>query len=144
MRAPIPRPHDDRPPDAGSVSLFFAVMFVAALLFAGLVADVGGELNANAQASDAAAKAARFGAQELDPASLRAGEPRLDEAAAARAATAHLARRNLDGHVRVSPRRVTVTVSWQVRFRFLARLRGGATVTQTRSAEPVAGPQDQP
>jgi len=127
--------------ETGAVSLVLALIFVAFLLFAGLIVDGGRVLHANAHASDLAGKAARVGAQEIDPGSIRAGgAPRLDEAAAEAAASDYLDTHRLTGHVVASGERVTVTVSWPVRFWLITALRPGATVTQTRSAVPTAGP----
>jgi Flp pilus assembly protein TadG len=127
--------------EAGAVSLFLALIFVAFLLFAGLIVDGGRVLHANAHASDLAGKAARVGAQEIDPSSIRAGGPTLlDEAAAETAAGNYLATHRLTGHVVASGQRISLTVSWPVRFWLITALRPSATVTQTRSAVPTTGP----
>jgi Flp pilus assembly protein TadG len=134
----------DEPRDQGSISLFMVIVFMTAALMAGLVADAGRVLNANAHASDAAAKAARYGAQEVDPAGLRNGESRLIAPRAHAAASAYLTERHLDGQVQAAADSVTVTVTWPVRFTLLAALRPDVTVTQTRTAVPLSGPVEGP
>jgi Flp pilus assembly protein TadG len=115
--------------------------FAALVLFAGLIVDAGRVLHANAHASDLAGKAARVGAQELDPASIRTGLPRLEPAAAEAAARRYLAEHDLRGAVAATGEAVTVTVSWHVDYWLIAALRpGGATVTQSRVAVPITGP----
>jgi hypothetical protein len=127
--------------DAGAVSLFLTVAFTGLVLFAGLIADAGRVLHANAQASDLAGKAARAGAQEIDAASIREGRPRLDRAVAERAARDYLAAHNLKGAAAATGDGITVTVTWHVDYRFIAALRrGGATVIQSRTATPTSGP----
>jgi hypothetical protein len=127
--------------DGGSVSLFLAVTFAGLALLAGLIVDAGGVLHANAHASDLAGKAARVGAQEIDLASLRAGQPRLDHAAAEAAAHDYLVKHGLRGAVTATDDTVTVIVRWHVDFNLLAALRpDGATVTQARTAVPTFGP----
>jgi hypothetical protein len=121
------------------------VLFAGALLLAGLVADGGRVMAANADASDLAAKAARAGAQAVDPAAVRAGPrtgaPILDPAAAWAAARSYLDLHHTAGTVAVAGDTVTVTVHAHVAYTLLA-LSGssGETVTQTRSAVAVRGP----
>jgi Flp pilus assembly protein TadG len=136
------------PRDEGRISLFLLVIFLAFTLLAGFTTDLGRVLHANARASDLAAKAARAGAQKLDPASLRAGGDQLDPAAARRAALDYLrdwqadtpAGAAVSGTAQADPGQVSVTVTWPVRFWLLAALRPSATVTQTRAATPATGP----
>src|SRR5205085_1710451 len=52
-----------RPDEGGSIALFFAVLFPALLVLAGLVADGGMALAAKAKASSDAREAARAGAE---------------------------------------------------------------------------------
>jgi len=130
-----------RPADGGAVSLFLTVAFTGLVLFAGLIVDAGRVLHANAHASDLAGKAARAGAQEIDPASIREGRPRLDRPAAERAARDYLTAHDLQGAAAATGGAITVTVTWHVDYRFIAALRaGGATVTQSRTAVPTSGP----
>lgn len=127
--------------DAGVVSLLLAVLFSAAVLFAGLIYDVGRVQHASGDAFDLSGEAARAGAQQIDVADLDQGEIRLDRAAATRAATAYLTSHDAAGRVTVEAATVTVTVTEHVPYRLLAVLHpGGATVTQTRSAIATAGP----
>ena len=126
--------------DDGGISLFLAVFFMGVLLLCGVIADAGRGVHANVHASDTAAKAARVGAQQLDPASLRAGTTLLDPQAAQDAAAAYLAQHDIQGQVSATAQAVTVTVSWPVKYTLLAGLRSGATAVQTRTAAPTEGP----
>ena len=119
--------------DAGTVSLLLIGVFSGMLLLSGLVVDASRAQHANAHASDLAAKAARVGAQEIDPASLRNGNYRLNPTAARTAALRYLARRHLRGKVQIDGPLISVTVAWPVRFWLLAPIKKGVTVTQTRT-----------
>jgi hypothetical protein len=123
------------------VSLFWGVVFSAAVLFAGLIVDAGRVLDANGAVFDLAGKAARVGAQQLDTAALRAGRVRLDPAAAEQAAERYLRGHGAEGTARAAGATVTVTAVDRVDYRLLVVTgRDGATVTQTRSATAVTGP----
>ncbi|MCK9895033.1 hypothetical protein [Frankia sp. AgB32] len=127
--------------DQGSVSLLLTALFAGAVLLAGLLTDAGRVLYANADASDLAGKAARVGAQQIEPSALRAGEPMLDPEAAASAASAYLDHHRVSGTVTVTGDIVTVTVRTRVSYVLLAASgRTGATVVQTRSAIALRGP----
>jgi len=127
--------------DSGSVSLLLAVLFAGAVILAGLLVDAGRVLYANADASDLAGKAARVGAQQIAPTSLRAGAPVLDPAAATTAIRAYLDRHGVGGVVSVAADTVTVTVQTHITYVLLAVSgRNGATVVQTRSAVALSGP----
>jgi hypothetical protein len=127
--------------DRGSVSLLLAALFAGAVLLAGLLIDTGRVLYANADASDLAGKAARAGAQQIAPTSLRTGAPVLDPAAATEAARAYLDRHGVGGVVSIATNTVTVTVQTHITYVLLAVSgRNGATVVQTRSAVALSGP----
>jgi Flp pilus assembly protein TadG len=102
---------EDRSED-GSISLYFAIVTVAALMMAGLVVDGGAALATRERAADLATQAARAGATALTPASLRGltGGLQADPAAATRAADAILADAGATGRVVVAGATVTVTV----------------------------------
>jgi len=133
------RPRDEA--DQGGVSLMIAVLFMGLVAIAGLVLDGRRLLAANTNASDLAGIAARVGAQDISPASIRAGHPALDTAAATADATAYLTRHHVTGQVRATATVVTVTVHLPVRYQLLA-LSGTSsrTITQTRSAGILTGP----
>jgi Flp pilus assembly protein TadG len=123
--------------------LFLAVLFLGFILLTGLVLDASRAQHANAHASDLAAKAARVGAQQIDPASIRAGTYRIDPAAARDAATTYLNERHLPGvrgQVQAGDQLISVTVTWPVRFTLLAPLRRGVSITQTRTVALTTGP----
>ncbi|WP_242606949.1 pilus assembly protein TadG-related protein [Protofrankia symbiont of Coriaria ruscifolia] len=127
--------------DEGAISLMLAVLFLGAVILAGLITDAGRVLHATTSASDLAGKAARVGAQQITLTSIRAGQPRLDPAAADTAARAYLTRHQATGEVTTADDTVTVTVTLHVPYLFLTMSgRTGETVTQTRSAVAVHGP----
>jgi hypothetical protein len=139
---PTPHRPRHRGRDTGAVSLVLAVVFVAAVLFGALLYDQSRVLHANADAFDLAGKAARVGAQQLDPTALAAGQVRVDPQAATAAARAYLtAHRIPNPQIAVAGARVTVTVHQHIPFRIPILTAGsGTTVTQTRAAVATTGP----
>ena len=118
--------------DAGSVSLCLAVLFLGFILLTALVLDASRAQHANAHASDLAAKAARVGAQQIDPASIRTGDYRIDPAAARAAATTYLAERHLRGQVQTNDRLISVTVTWPAGHDLGARTQNEIRTTAVR------------
>src|SRR5215470_10370253 len=97
--------------DDGQVTPFVVILVVALVAVAGLVYDGGMALSVKTQALDQAEAAARIGAQQLDLTAYRTtGAELLDPARARSAATAWLARADLDGTASATPTTVTVTV----------------------------------
>ncbi len=138
---PRPRPPGAAAADAGTVSVMLAALFTGALLLAGILADAGRVLDANAEAADLAGKAARAGAQQLSTASIRAGSPALDPAAATATAEDYLTRHGAAGQANATASTVTVTAHLHVDYTLLALSgHGGRTVTQTRTAAATRGP----
>lgn len=96
--------------ERGSISLYFAIITIAALAMAGLVIDGGAALATRERAADLATQAARAGANALLPASLR-GLPsglRPDPAAAQSAADRVLTAAGATGDVSIVGNTVTV------------------------------------
>ena len=122
------------PADAGAISLFVAVLFVAFLLVTGVVID-SAELRGQRRAlSDLARQAARAAVQEVDATFYRAtGTVRLDAAAAVAAAKAVAARSGLEAAVTVRGDRATVRLSRDVGVRVLGT--GGRHVTVSTTDE---------
>ena len=135
----FPRP--PRNAEAGGVLPLVAVLLLGLIAIAALVGDGGNALTAKRRAINLAEQAARAGAQELDPASLRAGRPyRLDTAAARRAAERYLARAGVSGSATATTSNVVVTVTIQASTRLLGIIGiGQFTVTGTAAALPLAG-----
>jgi Flp pilus assembly protein TadG len=97
--------------ERGAISLYFAIITIAALAMAGLVIDGGAALATRERAADVATQAARAGANALQQASLR-GEPTAlvaDPTAATAAADRVLKAAGATGRVVVDGDRVTVT-----------------------------------
>jgi Flp pilus assembly protein TadG len=123
----------------GSVSLYFAIVTLAALVMAGLVVDGGAALATRERAADLATQAARAGADALTPASLRGLPTALhaDPAAATRAADAILTDGGATGQVTVSGATVTVTVHLPRHTVILSAV-GLDNISQTASASATA------
>jgi Flp pilus assembly protein TadG len=122
--------------DRGTVTAFVASLSLALLLSAGLVVDGGRIVDARLEASDAAASAARAGAQAV--VGVRAGQRRLDPARAVSDAQAFLANTGHQGAVTVDGDRVVVRVSVTRRMVFIGLAGvGPRTVTAVRSARAV-------
>ena len=128
--------------DRGSISLYFAIITLAALAMAGLVIDGGAALATRERAADLATQAARAGANALAPASLRGLPSGLvpNPAAAQAAATQVLRAGGASGHVVVEGDRVTVTATIHKHTVILSAI-GLDDVSETASASatPVYG-----
>src|SRR4051794_14008565 len=122
--------------DDGTISVLFAVVFVALLMMFGLVVDGGRLLDQRSHAHDVAAKAARAGAQQLAVGGFVGGGGfDLDPTGAQAAARDYLAKEGMAGVVTVTGPTVTVTVNDTVPLTWL-RLVGATSkpVTATASA----------
>jgi Flp pilus assembly protein TadG len=125
--------------DRGSISLYFAITALAALVMAGLVVDGGAALATRERAADLATQAARAGATALTPTSLR-GTPtdlQADPTAAAQAAQAILSDAGATGHVTVSGDTVTVTAHLPRHTVILSAV-GLTNISQTATATATA------
>jgi hypothetical protein len=125
--------------EVGSVTLFFAITALALFFVFGLVLDAGRALSAKAQDASHDFAAARAGAQQLAPSSLRAGRPILDPAAATAAAQAVLSADRLAGQITIRGLTVTVTTSRSVPTEVLGLI-GIRSVTVHSAATALATP----
>lgn len=131
------RPGD--PADRGSISLYFAIITIAALVMAGLVLDGGAALATREKAADLATQAARVGADALSPASVR-GQPgnlQANPAAAQQAVNNLLQAAGARSSVTVSGNRVTVSVTVPRHTVILSAV-GVDDISQTASASATA------
>ncbi len=128
-----------READRGSISLYFAIITIAALAMAGLVLDGGAALATREKAADLATQAARAGANALAPTSLRGepGELRADPAAARRAVDELLTAAGAHGKTTVSGDTVTVKVTVPKHTVILSAV-GVDDISQTASASATA------
>lgn len=129
-----------RADDRGSVSLMVAVLGVALLAVVGLVVDAGGKAQALARADDAAAAAARCGTQAVDLNEARAGDARVNPAAAASRVRACLRSAGMTGDVTITSggRRLEVTAEVVYEPVFLSAVGvSAATVTGEATVELV-------
>jgi Flp pilus assembly protein TadG len=146
------RPHRlDRPRkpsgQEGSVSLMLVVAVLALLIAVGLVVDGGQKLRSTQRVDDAAAEAARAAVLSVQPGStVRGLTPRIDSAAAVRAAQDHLLAAGIDGSVQVSGGRVQVATTSTFTPSFLSLIGlGPQTVTGRADARLARGvDQEQP
>ena len=103
----------ERSSERGGVLPLVAVFLVGLVAMVGLVYDGGRLVDARRRATDQAEQAARAGAAQLDPASLRGDGPYvLDGPAALAAARAYLAATGATGTVTLSGNEVRVTVAF--------------------------------
>jgi Flp pilus assembly protein TadG len=128
--------------ESGSISLYFAIITIAALAMAGLVIDGGAALATRERAADLATQAARAGASALTPTSLR-GLPtalQVNPGAARRAADQVLTDGGATGAVTVSGATVTVTAHL-ARHTVILSAVGLNDISQsaTASATPIVG-----
>jgi Flp pilus assembly protein TadG len=131
----------------GSVSLLLVVMVFGLLIAVGLVVDGGQKLRSSQRASDAAGEAARAAVLSIEPGTtIRGQRPRVDQAAARRAAEDYLQRAGVAGSVTVGDGRVQVRTTSSFTPSFLSIIGlGSQTVTGQASARLVRGvEQEQP
>ncbi|MCY3559698.1 MAG: hypothetical protein OXH20_00770 [bacterium] len=126
--------------DAGVISLFVAVLFVAFLLVAGVVID-SAELRGQRRAlSDLARQAARAAVQEVDVGLYRlTGKVALDADAATAAARAVVARSGLDADVTIRGDRAAVALSRPVVVQVLGLGSGSVQISANAEARATWG-----
>lgn len=121
--------------ERGAITIFVVVIFLALIAMAGLVIDGGSALAAKRRAMNTAEQAARVGADALDPASLRSGQPVVAPSRAISTAQAYLDRVGAEGTVEVAGGTVTVTVTALYDTALLSAIGlNHMTVTSTASA----------
>lgn len=114
----------NEPNDEGTITVLYAVVFIAFLMMLGLVVDGGRLLDARSHAQDLAGKAARAGAQELSVTTFTStGTVTLDADRARQAANRYLTRAGATGQITITGETVTVTVTDTVALTWL-RLAG--------------------
>jgi len=128
---------------AGQVTVFVVVVFVALLAVAGLVIDGGRALAARRRAIDEAEAAARAGAQALSIDAYRSSATvTLDPTAARAAALGYVAATGDTGQVTISGGQITVTVQVHQRVTILGIAGVGTmTLNGTGSAQLIRGVQ---
>ena len=130
-----------RRPDRGQVTVLVLPVLLALLGVAGLVVDGGLAIAARQRAADLAEQAARTGADQIDPDSLRgAGPVRVDAVAARAAAGRYLPGQDATGTVEVDGDTVTVAVTVTRRATLLGLVGvRHLTVTAHASARSLGG-----
>ena len=118
----MPTHHCTREPhrERGSVTVWLALAAAAMILCVGIAVDLGGQVNAQQQARDVAAQAARIAGEQVNAApAIRGQTPQVDPVAAKAAADAYLRQAGVSGTVTVQGGTtlvVTVTDSYQPIF----------------------------
>jgi len=127
--------------EQGTVTAFVTCLTIALLAVGGLVIDGGYTLAARRRAFNEANAAARSGAQAVDEAAIRAGEPpRIQPARARTLAMEHLRTAGLDGTVDATGDRVTVHVTTTQQMTILGLVGvGPLTIRADGSARAVKG-----
>ena len=126
--------------ERGATMLMIIILVTSILLMAGLTYDGGRILAARREAIDTAQAAARAGAQQLDPAALRAGHTTIDNTAAIHTAEAFLHDAGYTGTATAIGGQVQVTVTITRRLAFLAAVgMNERTVHGVGTAHPVRG-----
>ena len=145
----MPTHHCTREPhrERGSVTVWLALAAAAMILCVGIAVDLAGQVNAQQQAQDVAAQAARIAGEQVNAApAIRGQTPQVDPVAAKAAADAYLQQA---GVVEQSPCRaapplvVTVTDSYQPIFLSTLGI-GPLQVTGTSTARLVRAVQGVP
>lgn len=121
--------------DQGALTLFFAILFPALLIFAGLVVDAGTKLDNYENAATYAQEAARAGAGQVNQSEAYSSSTFVvDQAQAIAAAQAYLAAAGVSGSVTAvgnTAIRVTVTITTPTK---ILSIIGIDTVTSTSTA----------
>ena len=107
--------------DAGSITVWLAMISLTVITCVGMAVDLGGQVLAHERAHDLAAQAARAGAEQVQaPAAIEGTTVTIAPAAARAAAEAYLKSAGVTGTVTVtSGTTITVTVTESYRPRFL-------------------------
>jgi hypothetical protein len=131
------------PSDAGSISLFAVIFFVALFAAAGLVVDGGAKIRAAREASAIAEETARAGAGRVDRnrAYASGGAFVVDPNSAVAAARTYLARSGATGSVTAAGgQKITVTVTVSKPTALLSLIGvGHLTATKTAGASLLQG-----
>ena len=142
----MPTHHCTHEPDRerGSVTVWLALAAAAMILCVGIAVDLAGQVNAQQQAQDVAAQAARIAGEQVNAApAIRGQTPQVDPVAAKAAADAYLQQAGVSGTVTVqggSTLVVTVTSSYQPIFLSTLGI-GPLQVTGTSTARLVRAVQ---
>jgi hypothetical protein len=133
----------NNPSDAGSISLFAVIFFIALFAAAGLVVDGGAKIRAAREASAIAEETARAGAGRVDRdrAYASGGTFIVDPNSALAAARSYLARSGASGSVSIGgDQRITVTATVRKPTVLLSLIGiGGVDATKTASASLLQG-----
>jgi hypothetical protein len=134
--------------DTGSISVFVVFFAITALVLASMLVDLGNAINAQERAGDIAEQAARAAADDIDPASLRAGTVVIDTTTACQDAADIIARYDALSGVQAQiaqpngcqpePDQVTVTVEVTT-TPVISTFFGSFTMHATESACPEVG-----
>lgn len=127
-------------PEAASITVLIVFMALSLVLVAGLVFDAGGALTDRQRATDIAEQAARYAADQLEPAPPGV-TPLINPDQAHAAGMRFLSREGVHGDVQASTTQVTVTVTIQHHTSLLSAVPelGSLTEKGTSTATPLSG-----
>ena len=125
---------------AGSITVLVVFMALSLVLVAGLVFDAGGALTDRQRATDIAEQAARYAADQVEPAPAGV-TPLINPDQAHAAGVRFLSREGVHGVVQTSTTQVTVTVTIEHHTSLLSAIPGFGSLTEkgTSTATPLAG-----
>ena len=140
VRSTTARRRSTTDPEAGSITVLIVFLALALVLVAGLVFDAGGALTDRQRATDIAEQAARYAADQVEPAPPGV-TPLINPDKAHAAALRFLARQGVHGEVRASTTQVTVTVTIEHHTALLSAVPGLESLTEkgTSTATPLSG-----
>lgn len=125
--------------EAGSITVLVVFLSLSLVLVAGLVFDAGGALTDRQRAADISEQAARYAADQVEPAPPGV-TPLINPGQAHAAGLRFLAQEGVHGTVQASMTQVTVTVTIEHHTALLSAI-GKSTlpVTGTSTATPLSG-----
>ena len=126
--------------EAGSITVLIVFMALSLVLVAGLVFDAGGALTDRQRATDVAEQAARYAADQVEPAPPGV-TPLINPDRAYAAGLRFLSRQGVHCSVQASTSQVTVTVTIEHHTALLSAVPGLGTLTEkgTSTATPLSG-----
>lgn len=126
--------------EEGSLTVLIVFMALSLMLVAGLVFDAGGALTDRQRATDIAEQAARYAADQVEPAPPGV-TPLINPDKAHAAGMRFLSREGVAGDVQASTTQVTVTVTIKHHTSLLSAVPGLGSLTEkgTSTATPLSG-----
>lgn len=127
-------------PEAGSITTLIVFMALALVLVAGLVFDAGGALTDRQRATDIAEQAARYAADQVEPAPPGV-TPLINPDRARSAGLRFLSQQGVHGNLQATTTQVTVSVTIEHHTALLSAVPGLGSLTEKgiSTATPLSG-----